>query len=108
MPVMLAGTALVFLLYVMAAVISRRLYGVLFLLPQLLLSLLWLQYCHASSQPGHGGGPGEAFGLMLVIAAHAMLTVGALLAGVAVAVGRRIAGAGAEPPAASPAEGDPP
>lgn len=98
MPVMLAGTILVLLFYVMAAVISWRLYGVLFLLPQLLLSLLWLQHCHASSQPGHDGGPGEGFGVLMVMAAQAMLIVGGLLAGVAVATGRGVAGAGIEPP----------
>jgi hypothetical protein len=71
---------------------------VLFLLPQLLLSLLWLQHCHASLQPGHDGGPGEGFGVLMVMGAQAMLIVGGLLAGAAVAVGRGGAGAGIEPP----------
>lgn len=98
MPVMLVGTVLILLCYVMAAVISWRLYGVLFLLPQLLLSLLWLQHCHASSQPGHDGGPGEGFGVLMVMATQAMLIVGGLLAGAAVAMGRWVAGADVEPP----------
>ncbi|WP_141456240.1 hypothetical protein [Pseudoxanthomonas sp. z9] len=98
MPVMLAGTVLVLLFYVMAAVISWRLYGVLFLLPQLLLSLLWLQHCHALSQPGHDGGPGEGLGVLMVMAMQAMLIVGGLLAGAAVAAGRRVAGAEIDSP----------
>jgi len=108
MPVMLVGTVLVLLFYVMAAVISWRLYGVLFLLPQLLFSLLWLQHCHASSQPGHDGGPGEGLGVLMVMAAQAMLTVGGLLAGVAVAAGRGVAGAGIEPPPGGTGEGPTP
>jgi hypothetical protein len=104
MPVMLAGTILVVLFYVMAAVISWRLYAALFLLPQLLLALLWLQHCHASSQPGHDGGPGEALGVLMVMAAHMMLVVGGLIAGAAVAVGRRMARGGVEPPPGWPGD----
>lgn len=102
MPALLLATLLLLLFYVMAAVMSWRLYGVLFLLPQLLLSLLWLQHCHAVAQPDHQGGPGEGFGVLLVMAAHAMLTLGGLLAGAIVAVGRRLARGGVEPPGGWP------
>nr|WP_295375714.1 hypothetical protein [Pseudoxanthomonas sp.] len=98
MPVLLLATVLLSLFYVMAAVISWRLFGALFLLPQLLLSLLWLQHCHAVAQPDHQGGPGEGFGVLLVMLMHALLTLGGLLAGALVAVGRRLARGGVEPP----------
>lgn len=93
MPMMLMATSLLCLLYAMAAVISWRLYGALFLLPQLLLSLLWLQHCHAVSQPGHDGGPGEGFGVLMAMALHAALTVAGLLAGAVVAMVRGLAAA---------------
>lgn len=108
MPALLIATLLLLLFYVMAAAISWRLYGVLFLLPQLLLSLLWLQHCHAAAQPDHQGGPGEGFGVLLVMAVHAMLTLGGLLAGAIVAVGRRLARGGVEPPAGWPGNDDMP
>lgn len=82
-----------FCIYVIAAVVSWRLYGILFLLPQILLALLWVQHRHAVAQPGHDGGPGEALGLMIVLCVQAGLILAGIVAGAAVAIARRVVGA---------------
>ena len=88
MPMMLMAIAVVAVFYGMAAVISWRLYATLFLLPQLLLTLLWLRHCNEVSRPGYQGGPGEGFGVALVMLVHLSLALGGLLAGALVALAR--------------------
>lgn len=83
-----------FAIYAAAALVSWRLYGALWLLPNLLLTLLWLQHCHAIAQPDHDGGPAEALGVAIVMCLHAVLIVVPPVAAAVVALVRTGLGEG--------------